>query len=215
MTVANGHELLTRTTASGCALTALIGAWVAVLADPLEATAGALAVYGVAAELAAAEARGCGTLRARPAGCPRRHGRRHRGAAGPHRMRRPFALDLYLVTDRRLCGDQGVERVVRQAVAGGVTMVQLRDDQTPSSELAALGRRLVEMLRPSGGAADRQQPPRRRRGRWRRGTSMSGRPMPRPPRLGAGWGRMRSSDGASPRRISSRRRRRMRSTIWG
>ena len=64
-------------------------------------------------------------------------------------MRRPFALDLYLVTDRHLCGDQGVERVVHQAVAGGVTMVQLRDDQTPSSELAALGRRLVEMLRPS------------------------------------------------------------------
>jgi hydroxyethylthiazole kinase len=62
VTVANGHELLTRTTASGCALTALIGAWVAVLADPLEATVGALAVYGVAAELAAAEARGCGTF---------------------------------------------------------------------------------------------------------------------------------------------------------
>ena len=60
--IANGHELLTRTTASGCALTALIGAWVAVLPDPLEATAGALAAYGVAAELAAARAEGCGTF---------------------------------------------------------------------------------------------------------------------------------------------------------
>jgi hydroxyethylthiazole kinase len=62
LSVANGHELLTRTTASGCALTALIGAWAAVLADPLEATAGALAAYGVAAELAAARARGCGSF---------------------------------------------------------------------------------------------------------------------------------------------------------
>ncbi|MGD9509006.1 MAG: hydroxyethylthiazole kinase [Geminicoccaceae bacterium] len=62
LTVANGHELLTRTTASGCALSALIGAWAAVLADPLEATAGALAAYGVAAELAAARAAGCGSF---------------------------------------------------------------------------------------------------------------------------------------------------------
>jgi hydroxyethylthiazole kinase len=62
LAVANGHELLTRTTASGCALTALIGAWAAVLTDPLEATAGALATYGVAAELAAATAAGCGSF---------------------------------------------------------------------------------------------------------------------------------------------------------
>ena len=62
LSVANGHELLTRTTASGCALTALIGAWAATLPDPLEATAGALAAYGVAAELAARQAQGCGSF---------------------------------------------------------------------------------------------------------------------------------------------------------
>ena len=62
LSVANGHELLTRTTASGCALTALIGAWAATLPDPLEATAGALAAYGVAAELAAERAQGCGSF---------------------------------------------------------------------------------------------------------------------------------------------------------
>jgi hydroxyethylthiazole kinase len=60
--VANGHALLTRTTASGCAVTALVGAWAAVLPDPLEATAGALAAYGIAAELAAAKAEGCGSF---------------------------------------------------------------------------------------------------------------------------------------------------------
>ena len=62
LTVANGHELLTRTTASGCALTALVGAWAAVLTDPLEAATGALAAYGVAAELAAERAAGCGSF---------------------------------------------------------------------------------------------------------------------------------------------------------
>ena len=60
--VANGHPLLTRTTASGCALTGLIGAWAAVLDDPLEATAGALVAYGVAAELAAERAAGPGSF---------------------------------------------------------------------------------------------------------------------------------------------------------
>lgn len=62
LAVANGHALLTRTTASGCALTALIGAWAATLPDPLEATVGALATYGVAAELAAEQAQGCGSF---------------------------------------------------------------------------------------------------------------------------------------------------------
>jgi len=62
LAVANGHELLTRTTASGCALTALIGAWAATLQDPLAATAGALAAYGIAAERAAARAQGCGSF---------------------------------------------------------------------------------------------------------------------------------------------------------
>lgn len=60
--IANGHELLTRTTASGCALTALVGAWAAVHDDPFEATAGALVAYGVAAELAAEVARGPGSF---------------------------------------------------------------------------------------------------------------------------------------------------------
>ncbi len=43
-------------------------------------------------------------------------------------MSRALALDLYLVTDRGMCAARGIERVVGEAVAGGVTMVQLRDD---------------------------------------------------------------------------------------
>ena len=63
-------------------------------------------------------------------------------------MRPHFAPDLYLITDRWLCGARGVENVVREALAGGVTMVQLRDDATPADELAALARRLVALLAP-------------------------------------------------------------------
>ncbi|QMU95771.1 bifunctional hydroxymethylpyrimidine kinase/phosphomethylpyrimidine kinase [Microbacterium esteraromaticum] len=36
-------------------------------------------------------------------------------------------LSTYLVTDSALCGDRGVVETVRDAVAGGVTVVQLRD----------------------------------------------------------------------------------------
>ena len=61
-------------------------------------------------------------------------------------MRPGFDLGLYLVTDRTLCGDRGIPWVVTVAVAGGVTMVQLRDDTTPSSELIALARVLVDQL---------------------------------------------------------------------
>ena len=37
------------------------------------------------------------------------------------------ALRLYLVTDPDLCAGHGVVETVRDAVRGGVTMVQLRD----------------------------------------------------------------------------------------
>ena len=65
-------------------------------------------------------------------------------------MRRDFALDLYLITDRALCAALGVERVVAEAVAGGVTIVQLRDDDTPTTELIALAGRLKAILTPTG-----------------------------------------------------------------
>jgi hydroxyethylthiazole kinase len=62
--IANGHPLLGRITASGCALTGLMGAWAAVMEDPLEAATGALIAYGIAAELAAETASGPGSFAA-------------------------------------------------------------------------------------------------------------------------------------------------------
>lgn len=64
-------------------------------------------------------------------------------------MRAAYTLDLYLVTDRELCRARGIESVVAEAVAGGASMVQLRDDVTPAAELVALARRLGEWLAPA------------------------------------------------------------------
>jgi thiamine-phosphate pyrophosphorylase len=63
-------------------------------------------------------------------------------------MRRAFAPDLYLVTDRAMCARLGLERVVGEAVLGGVTLVQLRDDATPTGELVGIARGLKALLAP-------------------------------------------------------------------
>jgi hydroxyethylthiazole kinase len=61
--IANGHPLMTRVTALGCALTAVTGAFAAVEKDTLVAAAAATAIFGLAGELAARGARGPGSLR--------------------------------------------------------------------------------------------------------------------------------------------------------
>ncbi|WP_308797296.1 bifunctional hydroxymethylpyrimidine kinase/phosphomethylpyrimidine kinase [Agromyces silvae] len=50
-------------------------------------------------------------------------------------VRRRADLSLYLVTDAALCGPRGVVAVVAEAVAGGVTAVQLRDKTASDAEL--------------------------------------------------------------------------------
>jgi thiamine-phosphate pyrophosphorylase len=52
----------------------------------------------------------------------------------------PFDPTLYLVTDTRLCRPRPVADVVRAAVAGGVTAVQVRDKSGSSRDLVALTR---------------------------------------------------------------------------
>jgi thiamine-phosphate pyrophosphorylase len=55
-------------------------------------------------------------------------------------MRRPFDPTLYLVTDTDLCRPRAVADVVRAAVAGGVTAVQVRDKTASRRDLLALTR---------------------------------------------------------------------------
>ncbi|MBN1481679.1 hydroxyethylthiazole kinase [candidate division KSB1 bacterium] len=62
MTTRNGHPLMSRVTGLGCTASALIGAFVAVNPDPLLAATHAMAVMGIAGELAAEQAQGPGTL---------------------------------------------------------------------------------------------------------------------------------------------------------
>ena len=59
-------------------------------------------------------------------------------------------LGVYLVTDRRLCGERGVTNVVREALDGGVTIVQLRDHDATSRELVAQGRALRKINQAAG-----------------------------------------------------------------
>ncbi len=61
----NGHPLMARITGSGCAATALIGALCAVERDAFFAAATALTLFGIAGEMAAAEAPGPGTFQVR------------------------------------------------------------------------------------------------------------------------------------------------------
>jgi hydroxyethylthiazole kinase len=58
----NGHPLMARVTAMGCAASALVGAFIAVEGDALVATAAALLAFGVAGEVAGAKANGPGSL---------------------------------------------------------------------------------------------------------------------------------------------------------
>jgi hydroxyethylthiazole kinase len=61
--VGNGDPRMTRVTALGCAASAVIGAFLTVEADPLEAATHGLAAFGLAGERAAARAAGPGSLR--------------------------------------------------------------------------------------------------------------------------------------------------------
>ena len=59
-------------------------------------------------------------------------------------------MRLYLVTDRGLSMGRDMVDIVREAVAGGVTMVQLREKDCSMRDFVALGRELVALLRPLG-----------------------------------------------------------------
>jgi thiamine-phosphate pyrophosphorylase len=65
-------------------------------------------------------------------------------------MRKPFDLSLYLVLDPDLCRPLGMVETARAAVAGGVTMVQLRDKRASTAEMIEAGRALQAVLAGTG-----------------------------------------------------------------
>ena len=54
---------------------------------------------------------------------------------------------LYLVADRRAAAGRSLVEVVRAAIAGGTSVVQLRDKEATTREMIALGRTLREVTR--------------------------------------------------------------------
>ena len=65
-------------------------------------------------------------------------------------MKKSFDLSLYLVTDRPLSGGRDMAWIVREAAAGGVTMVQLREKECSTAEFIALAHELKTALKPLG-----------------------------------------------------------------
>jgi hydroxyethylthiazole kinase len=61
--LANGSPMMAKVTALGCALSAVTGAFAAVGNDPYEASVAAVAVFGIAGEIAAERAKGPGSYR--------------------------------------------------------------------------------------------------------------------------------------------------------
>lgn len=54
---------------------------------------------------------------------------------------------VYVITDRRAAGDRSIIRVIEVAVAGGASVVQMREKEGTTRELMALGRALHEITR--------------------------------------------------------------------
>lgn len=64
-------------------------------------------------------------------------------------MIRPFDLSVYLITDRALSGARGVLDTVAAAIAGGATMVQLRDPEAKTRALVEEARAIHALTRPA------------------------------------------------------------------
>ncbi|WP_413711524.1 thiamine phosphate synthase [Rhizobium sp. Rhizsp82] len=61
-----------------------------------------------------------------------------------------FDLSLYLVLDPELCAGYGLVETARAAVAGGATIVQLRDKTADTRQMIETGRALQRVLSGSG-----------------------------------------------------------------
>jgi len=58
--------------------------------------------------------------------------------------------DLYVITDSKLSRGRSHEEVARQAIAGGASIIQLRDKEASTRELVEVGARLRALTREAG-----------------------------------------------------------------
>ena len=64
--------------------------------------------------------------------------------------RRALDLSVYVITDRRLAGDRSILDVVRAAIRGGATVIQLREKEATTREMVELGQALLQITREAG-----------------------------------------------------------------
>ncbi len=64
--------------------------------------------------------------------------------------RRPLDLSVYVITDRRLAEDRSILDVVRAAIRGGATVIQLREKEATTREMVELGQALLQITREAG-----------------------------------------------------------------
>ncbi|HEY63187.1 MAG TPA: thiamine phosphate synthase [Caldilineae bacterium] len=57
---------------------------------------------------------------------------------------------LYVITDRRVAGERSILDVVRAAIAGGASVIQLREKEATTREMIELGQALHEITRAAG-----------------------------------------------------------------
>ena len=138
-TVTYGSPLMTRVTAMGCTASSIVGAFAAINPDPIEAATHAMMAMGICGERAVAKNASPGSLLINFVD------ELYRLEVSPS-----FDLSLYLVTDRPLSRGRDMAWIVREAAAGGVTMVQLREKDCSTSEFIALARELKAALQPFG-----------------------------------------------------------------
>ena len=160
-TVTHGSPLMTRVTAMGCTASSIVGAFAGINPDPFEASLHGMTVMGICGERAVAKKAAPGSLMinfidelASPLPLPRRGDSDIAIPSSPPREglgeAPSFDLSLYLVTDRSLAGGRDMSWIVHEAVAGGVTMVQLREKDCSTAEFVALARELKSALQPLG-----------------------------------------------------------------
>ena len=160
-TITNGSSLMTQVTAMGCTASSIVGAFAGINPNPFEASLHGMAVMSICGERAAAKKASPGSLMVNfineLASPNPSQGGEFKGAMfespllGRGRGEAPsFDLSLYLVTDRTLAQGRDMSWIVREAVAGGVTMVQLREKECSTAEFVALARELKTVLQPLG-----------------------------------------------------------------
>lgn len=65
-------------------------------------------------------------------------------------MKRSLHWSLCVVTDRGLAGGRPLAEVVRAAIAGGATLIQLREKEAGTREMLEVGESLLEVTRAAG-----------------------------------------------------------------